>query len=292
MKYDVSVIGDVSVDLLSSHIERFPEEDTQISCDFSFFIGGQTGNCAAACSSLGLKTVIFAAVGKDVLSSWLIQELKKFGPDVKYIKVRGGKCGMTIAIQRGGKRTMFTSLGANATLKCEDIDFEIVKRSRFLMRGGHWNVPGLFSENERIFRFAHKNGIPTGFDLGWDHTGNWSEERKETVYRLLPYTTFLFVNEKEFEKLGNPECKNIILHEGEKGSSWISEEGVFHSPALSVSPSNPTGVGDVFNAGFIWAYLNNYPKEACLRFANVCAAIHICRKENTFPRLEEVLSRV
>jgi 5-dehydro-2-deoxygluconokinase len=52
----------------------------------------------------------------------------------------------------------------------------------------------------------------------------------------------------------------------------------------------PTGGGDVFNAGFIYAFLAGKEAEECLRFANACAALYITRKSvsTVFPSLDEV----
>ena len=54
-EYDVLVIGDVFCDIATKPIRAYPERDRQIGCEFMLSIGGQAGNCAAACASLGLR---------------------------------------------------------------------------------------------------------------------------------------------------------------------------------------------------------------------------------------------
>ncbi len=49
-------------------------------------------------------------------------------------------------------------------------------------------------------------------------------------------------------------------------------------------------MGDVFNAGFIYAFLGGKEAEDCLIFANACAAVYIGKKrmQNVFPTITEV----
>ncbi len=65
---------------------------------------------------------------------------------------------------------------------------------------------------------------------------------------------------------------------------------MLNSPSFNVKSISPTGAGDVFNAGFIYAVLAGKQAEECLRFANACAALHISRRRqgNVFPTFEAV----
>ena len=85
-------------------------------------------------------------------------------------------------------------------------------------------------------------------------------------------------------------CRNVIVHRGAKGSSWVTSDFTVSSPSFKVKVVSPTGAGDVFNAGFIYAFLDGKAAEECLEFANACAALHISRTRarNAFPRLDEV----
>ncbi|KAF5432885.1 ribokinase, partial [Candidatus Methanophagaceae archaeon] len=145
-------------------------------------------------------------------------------------------------------------------------------------------------------------GVYTGVDIGWSAYLGWTAGAKQTVFEFLPATDFLFVNEAEIEglvtstyeegaqKLLAKGCKNVIVHRGANGSAWVSKDFVLNCPSFNVKPISPTGAGDVFNAGFIYAVLAGKQVEECLRFANACAALHISRRrhENVFPTLEAV----
>ena len=306
-RYDVVVIGDVFCDIATMPIEDYPERDTQISCEFMVTIGGQAGNCAAACASLGLKTTLICKTGDDMLSKWILSELQKLGVDCFAAvteKEELRRPGITVSIAfEDGSRSMLSDRGANLELREEDVNLELLRKTRFVMRAGHWNTEGLFQANEKILRFAQSAGVYTGVDVGWSAYLGWTAHARQTVFDLLPSTDFLFVNEAEIKGLsGNEErvgahdlldegCKNVIVHRGADGSAWITKDFEISCSAFDVKPISPTGVGDVFNAGFICAFLMGKEAKECLRFANACAATHISRKRmrNVFPTLTEVV---
>jgi len=299
--YDVVLIGDVFFDIATMPVRDYPERDRQMGCEFMLSIGGQAGNCAAACASLGLNTALVCKTGSDVLSKWIISELQKSGVDCFATTSELPYPGITVSISfEDGSRSMLSDRGANLDLKREDIEFDLLTRTRFLMRAGHWNTEGLFTTNEKILRVAKSAGVHTGVDIGWSAYLGWTEAVRQTVFDFLPYVDFLFVNEAEIRGLSGKErgehellergCENVIVHRGVKGSSWINRDFELHCPAFKVKPVSPTGVGDVFNAGFIYAFLEGKDAEGCLRFANACAAIHISKKRwgNVFPAIKDV----
>lgn len=303
-KYDVTVIGDVFCDIATTPIEAYPERDKQIGCEFMLSIGGQAGNCAAACASLGLRTALICKTGNDVLSNWVISELQNSGVSCfSSVSEKEDHPGITVSISfEDGSRSMLSDRGANLDLKPEDLDFELVRGARFVMRAGHWNTEGLFTVNKELIESAKAAaGVYTGVDLGWSAYLGWTAGAKQTVFEFLPATDFLFVNEAEIEGLSaNAEggakellakgCKNVIVHRGANGSAWITRDFVLNCPSVKVKPISPTGAGDVFNAGFIYAVLAGKQTEECLRFANACAALHISRRRqrNVFPTLDAV----
>jgi len=306
--YDVVLIGDVFYDIATMPVQDYPKRDKQVGCEFMLSIGGQAGNCAAACASLGLKTALICKTGSDVLSKWIITELQKLGVDcfaTTSEKEELQHPGITVSISfEDGSRSMLSDRGANSDLKEEDVDFELLKKTRFLMRAGHWNTEGLFTVNDKILRTAKSAGVYTAVDIGWSAYLHWTEAARQTVFDYLPSVDFLFVNEaeikglcgegKEKEREGEHEllekgCKNVIVHRGAKGSSWITKDFDINCPAFKLKPISPTGVGDVFNAGFIFAFLREKEAVECLRFANACAATHISKRRvgNVFPTMKE-----
>jgi 5-dehydro-2-deoxygluconokinase len=305
-RYAVVLIGDVFCDIQTLPIEAYPERDKQIGCEFMLSLGGQAGNCAAACASLGLETALVCKTGKDALSCWVRAELEKTGVAL-YGQLTDDAAlqrpGITVSITfTDGSRSMLSDRGANLALGGDEVNVELLRNSRFLMRAGHWNTEGLFPANIKLLKAAKDAGAFTGLDIGWSAYLGWTDRARETVLELLPAVDFLFVNEEELRELSGRVgregayellqrgCKQVIVHRGDGGSAWIAPDVMINCPAFDVVPVRPTGGGDVFNAGFIYAFLAGKEAEKCLRFANACAALYITRKSvsTAFPSLDEV----
>ena len=305
-RYEVVLVGDVFCDIQTPPIEAYPERDQQIGCQFMLSLGGQAGNCAAACAALGLETALVCKTGTDALSCWVRGELARMGVALYGQPTEDAalqRPGITVSITfTDGSRSMLSDRGANLALVGDEVNLELLKSSRFVMRAGHWNTEGLFSANLKLLEAAKDAGAFTGLDIGWSAYLGWTDHARETVLELLPAVDFLFVNEEELRELSERAgregayellrrgCKHVIVHRGGEGSAWIAPGVMIDCPAFAVTPVRPTGGGDVFNAGFVYAFLAGKEAEECLRFANACAAFYITRKSvsSAFPSLDDV----
>jgi len=169
-----------------------------------------------------------------------------------------------------------------------------------------------------------------GTPPGSDGSDPWTDEIRSKIHRLLSFVDILFGNEAEIlgiwgdprgedavhtmvarnsdsiqEDLhrGNSEhlqkaasgliemgCGTVVIHRGALGASLFQGAEEFHAPAHEVYPENPTGAGDVFNAGFIFQYLNKESIGTCLEFAVAAGTYHVARKCDPYPTLEQINS--
>jgi sugar/nucleoside kinase (ribokinase family) len=83
----------------------------------------------------------------------------------------------------------------------------------------------------------------------------------------------------------------LAVHRGGKGCAVLVRGGRIDAPAFRVVPRNPTGAGDLFNAGFVLGRLRGWDVGRCARFANAVAAVHVERPEAPYPRYPAVLRR-
>ncbi len=70
-----------------------------------------------------------------------------------------------------------------------------------------------------------------------------------------------------------PLVETLIIKDGAEGATLWRGETMLHAPAISVNPVDTTGAGDVFNAGFLAAYREGKPLDACLRWGNICGGL-------------------
>ncbi len=64
---DITSIGDVNVDIITSKLDRMPEEDSQkVVRDMTMTTGGCAANFALAAAKLGLQSRLIGKIGDDL----------------------------------------------------------------------------------------------------------------------------------------------------------------------------------------------------------------------------------
>lgn len=281
MKIEVTSIGDINIDIITSKIRNMPEKDSQVIVDdISITSGGCAANFAKASSKFGLGTRLIGKLGDDIFRNILKKELR--GIDLKISE--GSKTGLTFAITfRDNTRSFLTYPGSNGELTIHDIDINLVK-------GRHLHIASFFLQGLRkdtlkILNFAHSKGMTTSLDTGWDPRG-WSERDTESVRKILRSVDIFFPNIREGRAITGFNNKQEICREllrlgpkiialklGSKGSYIATNNEKFSIPPLKVRVIDTTGAGDVFDAAFIYGYLKGWNLKRIGIFANAAAAL-------------------
>lgn len=281
MKIEVTSIGDINIDIITSKIRDMPERDSQIIIDeVSITSGGCAANFAKASARLGLKTRFIGKLGNGIFKNFLKEELE--GIDLK--TSRGAKTGVTYAITfRDNSRSFITYPGSNSELTIKDIDFNLIK-GRHLHTASFF-LQGLRGNTRKILDFAHSQGMTTSFDTGWDPKG-WSEKDIKLLRKILKDIDIFFPNMKEgiaitgledkrgiCDKLHEFGAKIVALKLGSNGSYISTAEEQISVLPFKVNAIDTTGAGDVFDAAFVYGYLMNWNLKKAGIFANAAAAL-------------------
>ncbi len=286
---DVSAVGDICVDLLTPPLQEFSLGDRQLWIpEMPMVPGGNATNFALGCSRLGLRTGLAACLGDDAISKFLAAELRRANVR-SFVKVRKGlEAGRTIAIaHRDGSRQLITYNGSNLALTPRDVPHAALE-ARHVHRAGYWWTPKLQGRPTRdLLRRARDAGAETSLDIATDPAG-WTKERGRSALGVLPEVTVFFANEEEAcsvfgvgdlraaaEEAHGHGVEILAVHQGERGCTIAAKGRLFNVPAFPVNPKNPTGTGDLFNAGFVYGRLQGWPLDRCARFANAVAAVHM-----------------
>ena len=131
----------------------------------------------------------------------------------------------------------------------------------------------------KMFEKAQKMGKFTVMDTAWDPTGRWMKG----VEAALPHLDLFMPSIEEAQKIAGKEdfddiadvffekgVKNVIIKAGKKGA-YIREggkKGYFAPTYLSVKPTDTTGAGDSFCAGFLAGLAQDFDFEKSAKLGN------------------------
>ncbi|MHA1271473.1 MAG: carbohydrate kinase family protein [Candidatus Helarchaeota archaeon] len=297
---DFIVLGDINIDIITQPIKIIEKEVSIVQDDFFVVPGGNAANIAIELSSLGSSVHFIGALGRDPISKWLIEILKKNNISHS-ISIKEKSSGITFAITyTNGTRTFIATLGSNKELEINDIKLDNVS-ALHLHRAGYWWAPKLIGQlNDKIFKNAKEKGMTTSLSLSWD-PNNWKYAQK--LLDNLKYCDIIMMNQKELMALtsannleaGIQEFKRyysglIVIHQGEKGSLIISDNKEIYIPGNKIISINPTGSGDIYDAAFIYGFKQGWNLKKVGEFANACAEIRIQNLEKNYPTLNDVIN--
>jgi len=299
---DLTVIGDINLDLVSLPLKNYPEKDKQtLLPKIIIQLGGSSAIFASTCSSLGIRTKFISRLGFDFISEFLIKEIQKIGVNSKIKRIKGEEAGMTISLTfQDMKRAMISYRGSNENLCKKDFDLKEIE-GKILHLGGFNLLDGLRKDVYKIFSYAKKKGMKTSLDPNWDPKG-WTKQRLSDLIKILKITDFFFPDYEEgkaitklkkpkkiVEKLLDLGVKIVALKCGKDGCYVGKRNEVFHVEGFKVKAVQTTGAGDAFDAGFIKAFLSGLNLKECARFANAVGALYTTKfGRERFPKESEI----
>jgi len=281
MNPEVTSIGDINVDIITTKLKDMPQRDSQvIAPEIALSSGGCAANFAKAVGKLGTKTRFIGKVGEDVFGDFLRGNFN--GVDLRLLT--GSKTGITVAITfEDDTRSFITYPGSNSELRVGDIDFNLIKGK--CLHIASFFLQGLREDTSKILNYAHDNKMMVSFDTGWDPRG-WSDEDTKLVKNILQNVDIFFPNIREGGAITGARdnediCKKLLdlgpeiiaLKLGKLGCCIATRDESYPIPPFKVETIDTTGAGDVFDAAFIFGYLKNWDLEKTGRFANAAAAL-------------------
>ena len=230
--------------------------------------GGSVANSIVGLSQLGNKVGFIGKVNRDGLGQkyedGLVRENVEYLYSKKNETLPTGTC--LILITPDSERTMCTFLGIAGKINENDVDAEIIKRSKITFLEGYlWDE----GEPKTAFNKAINNSKKVAMSLSdlfcvERHKSNFLD----LVKNKLDIT---FANEQEISSLIDAKnfeevisfCqqvgKLIIITRGEKGSIAINSDEVIECQSeKNLKIVDLTGAGDLFAAGYLHGYINNF----------------------------------
>jgi len=237
--------------------------------------GGSVANSIVGLSQLNNDVGFIGKVSNDDLGQKYQNGLEKEKVNYLYSKknepVPTGSC--LILITPDSERTMCTFLGTAGKINDSDINPEVIKKSELTFLEGYlWDE----GDPKKAFDKAINNSNKVAMSLSdlfcvERHKGYFLELVKNKL-------DIVFANEQEISSLINTKSfndiisfskkikKNVIITRGEKGAISIDNDKIVECPAKeNLKIKDLTGAGDLFAAGYLHGYINNYSMEECLK---------------------------
>ncbi len=236
--------------------------------------GGSVANSIVGLSQLGNDVGFIGKINNDDLGQkyedGLVDEKVKYLYRKKNETYPTGSC--LILITPDSERTMCTYLGIAGKINDNDIDPLIIKNSEITFLEGYLWDDG---EPKKAFDKAIANSNKVAMSLS--DLFCVERHKEQFLYLVKNKLDIIFANEQEILSLINSKSfkdvisfskelkKNIIITRGEKGAVAINNEEFFECPAKqNLQIKDLTGAGDLFAAGYLHGFLNNFSMEKSL----------------------------
>ena len=233
--------------------------------------GGSVANSIVGLSQLGNKVGFIGKISDDELGNkyeeGLIKENVKYFYTKKKEPLPTGTC--LILVTPDSERTMCTFLGTAGKINENDIQTEIVKKCEIIFLEGYlWDE----GEPKKAFEKAINNASKVAMSL----SDQFCVERHKRNFLDLVRNKIdiTFANEAEIMSLISAKNfnevisfakeikKTLVITRGNKGAISILNNKITEAEAKkNLNIKDLTGAGDLFAAGYLHGYLNNFSEE-------------------------------
>ena len=230
--------------------------------------GGSVANSIVGLSQLGNDVGFIGKINDDDLGKkyeeGLIKEKVNFFYKKKEEVSPTGTC--LVLITPDAERTMVTYLGIAGKISSKDINDRAIKESKMILLEGYlWDEGEPKSAFEKAIQLSNKKAMSLSDQF-------CVERHKDSFLDLLKNKLDItFANEQEIKSLigtsdfdevivfGKQLGKLLVITRGEKGSVAIINNEVTECKIKSnLKIVDLTGAGDLFAAGFLHGFINNF----------------------------------
>lgn len=302
----VTVFGNLTLDIVLRGVRNPWSWGREVEAtEHAFTSGGQGYQLVRGLANFGVPVSLVSCVGDDEWGRRIVHELSTAGVASDHVRVIRGATPVTVAAVRvDGERAYLSDFAINRSLDVVRLLDGLRPGSRLFCIVGSFNLPSFdFDTMQRVLADARRSGTPTLLDTGWDPAG-WPRSTVDSIRRLLADVDIFLPNLDEATAItghAGPEeatralcglgSSVVAVKCGADGSYVGSRSEVRHIPPFSVDVRDAVGAGDVFNAGFIYQYLETQDPWKAGAMGNAAASLYVSGPEREFPDLAEAVDR-
>lgn len=266
---------------------------------FSASAGGGGVNTAANFANLGFKTSTIVKLGKDFSKKTILNQIDNLNINSSSVIFdENENSGFSIILMSfQGDRTVLAHRGANANLKSQDIDWDLIKKAKWLYIAPlNGNSALLLDE---LAEFAEKHNVNTALNVGSTNI----KQGKETLHKIISTVEILILNREEasmftgiqvrpdskdfkfsndiihvdiiemLKQLKSMGAKVVVITDGRAGAYAYDGLKFYHCPEYPAVVASTLGAGDCFASTFVASMeITNWDVNTSLKYASVNAA--------------------
>jgi sugar/nucleoside kinase (ribokinase family) len=278
--YDVLVVGNYTIDLIFSGLTCLPPLGGEVIASGFAMVPGESFIPAVGMHRLGLKVGWAGDFGNDELSRMALQAVRAEGLDERLFGLHDRPLRRTSAsISMTRERSFVTYYDPDPTIPAA-VKALATTSARIIYVPGLYYGPFL----QAGVAMARARGMGMVMDC---NLGPTESPDPSAVHRALRSVDIIMPNAREARLLtGKDDLAEaahdlvgltplVVIKDGANGAYAIErrESILLHAPALDLTPVDTTGAGDMFNAGFIKAWLAGKPLMECLRWGNATGGL-------------------
>jgi sugar/nucleoside kinase (ribokinase family) len=285
---EVIAIGEILVEVMRTEIDRPLDEPGLFTGPYP---SGAPAIFASQAARLGHSTAMIGAVGKDDFGLCMRRRFAADGIDDRHVAdVEGVATGVAfVAYFADGSRKFIFHFGNSAAGQLPSVDDVDLSGTRFVhICGCTLSGGGLLRERAyRLVERAAAAGVGVSFDpnLRPELLGGAEAVREvcrpvtEHAALISPGASEAMILADEPEpdaacrKLVRQGAKLVALKLGEQGCRLYAPEGIAEVPGKAVTPVDPTGAGDCFDAAIVAGMIEGLPLRRIGELANACGAL-------------------
>jgi sugar/nucleoside kinase (ribokinase family) len=283
---DLLVVGDANPDVVLTGAPRRPAfgQREQLVTAGSLVLGGSAAILACGAARLGLRVAFVGRVGDDAAGRFALATLADRGVDTGGCVVDPAlPTAITVVLVHDDDRAILTSPGCLESLAADDVDLDLVARSRHLHVSSLFLQPRLAEGLAELFRAARAAGTGTSLDPNDDPSGRWGGG----LHEVLAVTDVLLPNEREALAIAGRLDGNLaaaardlaargplpVIKCGAQGALAYAGGEPVRAAGPVVTVADTVGAGDSFDAGFLAGRLTGRDLRESLALAAACGSL-------------------
>lgn len=266
---------------------------------FNVAFGGGAVNTACNFAKLGMKTASVIKVGDDSTGKDILKMLQNNGicTDAVVIDKEENTGFSVILLSFQGDRTVLAHRGPNATITENDINFEMIKNSKWLyiapLNGESTEILDLIAD------FAEKNDVNMAINVGTSSI----KRGEKYLEKILKTAEVVLMNSEEasmltkihvrpnsktenfseckihpdikdmLKKLKSTKAKIVVITDGGNGAYAYDGETFYQCDEFPAKVVSTLGAGDAFASTFVSVlHKTGWDIETSLKYASINAA--------------------